>query len=80
MYCNRYACFIAHICTNALIYIQLSHTSKNQPTFITMLLPYMCQQQICSSNATYKPYIQISSSAGYKSTISVHIPYMNSTM
>ena len=51
--------YTPHYCT---------YKSKTQQIVIlfTMLLPYMCQQQICPSNVTYAK------------TMSVYLPHMNS--
>ena len=54
---NKYACYIAPICP---ITLQLYSThrlhlyiKKQTLTSISMLLPYMCQQQVFPSNDTY---------------------------
>ena len=61
---NKYACHIAHMsyCLTTVGYIQTAHTSKENNTLqflFTMLLWYMCQQQICPSDAPYIRHAQI---------------------
>ena len=58
---NKYAYHTVHMCSTTLllqstyIYHITLHISKKTATLFIMLLPHMCQQQICPSNATYMP-------------------------
>ena len=49
-----------HCCYSLHINPTLLHISgQKMKLLFTMLLPYICQQQICHSNATYTPHVQI---------------------
>ena len=68
MYINLYSQITVH--TSDMAFIKygnnlhiMAYVSEKLYLLFTMLLLYMCQQQIYPSNATYIPYMQISSGA-----------------
>ena len=76
---NKYTCHILHIHTNAFycsLYIDPTlHISKKKLLLLyTMLLSYMCQEQMYPLNATYASYFMYT----YETTMSVYIHHMNS--
>ena len=66
--CLPHCIYMSH-CTTIVVYIYTPHTSNNNnklQLLITMILPHMCQHQICPSNATYISQMKISSYAGLR--------------
>ena len=67
-------CYKGHIDTT---FLHMCAKTHQQQYPVHMLFPYICQQQIFFSNATYMPHIQISSCA-CDTAMSLQIPHMNS--
>ena len=68
---KKYACDIVHMGTTALLlystyrpYIQVKTNCNSS----TMLLPFICQQKICTSNTTYIQHTKITSCVDLRQT------------